>query len=68
MNTSELRAGREPSKITWPDESCIEAEPGVTMKVFDSGGMGMWVAVYYAITDESVVVNPRYLAMIEFEG
>ena len=68
MSMNELWTGREATKITWPDDSCIEAEPGVTMKVFDAGEHGFWVAVYYAITDDTALVNTRHLAMIEFES
>lgn len=67
MSTNELRAGREPSKLIWPDDTCIEAEPGVTMKIVETGSPDLWVLVSYVISDESLLVNTRHLAMIEFE-
>lgn len=68
MSTNELRPGRRPIRVEWPDDSGMSAdqEGVVSMEMVAVEGSVNWVKVVF--TDgEVALLNPEHLALIIFK-
>ena len=71
MSTNELRAGRRPTHLVWPDDRVtVASEDGCThMQMVEVPGELGNVSMVRAHFDDgtTAIINPRHVAMICFD-
>ncbi len=70
MSTNELRAGRQPTQIVWPDDRVtVTGQDGcVRLQMIDIPGELFDTQMIEAQWEDGSmsIINPRYVAMIDF--